>query len=116
MLIKLTKNEREFLEEQLLKLIEEESRLSHVRDEEIRAGIATFSEKFSVTRALVQRAIDKIHVTVKTRQKRAIKEIQEVHKILNTANENPREDEEEMKMDSVGPELLDDIVSTNIPF
>ena len=61
MIIKASKHDIEFLEKQLFELINEnKSGLFQATDEEIRLGIATFSEDFSVNEALIERAVEQI--------------------------------------------------------
>ena len=114
MIIKASKNEIEFLKEHLLKLIKEnESDLSHASDDEIRAGLATLSENFSVNRALVNRAIDQIRNAVATRR---YLNKHESYVFMDVCNEYLARQEEEEKMDSIGPELLGVDMDDQLPF
>ena len=68
MIIKVPKNEREFLKQQLLKLIKEnDSDLSHASDDDTHAGLATLFEDSSVYRALVNKAVKQFRYAIETR-------------------------------------------------
>jgi len=114
MIIKASKCDREYLEKQLLKLIKEnDSDLSHASDDEIRAGLATLSEDFSVNRALVNRAIEQILYPVQTRR---YLEKHESYDFMDICDECLAKQEEEQMMDSIGPELLGVDAQDRIPF
>lgn len=114
MIIKASKCDREYLEKQLLNLIEEyESELFHANHDEIHSGIATFSESLSVNRALMNRAIEKIRNAV---QMRTINDRIENNHRMDVGYEYLARQEEEERMDSIGPELLSGYIKDSIPF
>ena len=114
MIIKASKCDREYLNEQLLKLIKQnKSELSLASDDEICSGLATFSEDFSVNRALMKRAIENIRNAVATR---IYADKHESLVLMQVGNEYLERLDEEQKMDSIGPELLDDNMEDHIPF
>ena len=114
MIIKASKIEREFLEQELLELIKEnESDLSHASDDEIRSGISTFHDDFSINQALMKRAIEHIRNTVIDRR---ITDRNESYYLMNEGNRWLAEQEEKDRMDSIGPELLGIDMDDDIPF
>jgi hypothetical protein len=113
MIIKPNQRERELLKEQLLKLIKEnESDLTHATDDDLQSGIFTFGYHFSVNRALIERAIEKIREEISQRE---YDEMQ-----LRFSDEEGQRaftaQEEEEKLDSIGPELLGENPDDVIPF
>jgi hypothetical protein len=114
MIIKPSINEREFLKQQLLKLIKEnDSDLSHASDDDTHAGLATLFEDSSFYRALVNRAIEQIRNAVGTRR---YLDKHESYVFMDVCNEYLAKQEEEEKMDSIGPELLGVDMDDQVPF
>ncbi len=112
MLIKLTKHDREVFEEQLLKLVKEnKSDISHASEKEIQAGIATFSEYFSVNQALMIRAIDTIcaKMSANVYEGRALS-----NACQDDLDQYMAQEKMEQELDSVGPELLGNVLKNRL--
>lgn len=105
MIIKASENERDFLEKHLRDLIKEnKSSISIATNEDIIAGIRTLFEDFSINRALLKRAIEKIWEEISARLCE--------ERLQRFAGQNDDEDwyaqqDHEVEVDSIGSELLE---------